>query len=120
MKKVRQWAKREKMGLLRLLIPGYAVLEMKCAALQEQINQISLQRDMAEARCEDIRRVADAAWLSLTGRSIFGMASERLPMPEIEQTEPVYSPIRTTRSVQAEAQQAAMANLEKFFDSELA
>ena len=106
------------MNFLLRLFPSYAALEVKCAAQAEQIGVLEEKCLMSEARCDDIRRIADAAWLTLTGRSIFGLTSEKMPLPpDYKEPEPVYSAARTTKAVQAEAAAIAQAKLQKFFEN---
>lgn len=107
------------MNWLLRMFPQFAALEMKCAAQTEHIALLERNAQLSEARTEDMRKVADAAWRSICGRSIFGLNEGPPPLPPDYKLPQPQQGRRMARELVQEQNDTAIRDLLKFYENEL-
>jgi hypothetical protein len=98
------------------LFAPYSAMLVRCAALEEKVRMLEDRALAAEARAQDVRLVADAAWRTVCGRSIFGLASEAMPLPPDYTAPQPHQGRRMAREVVAEQGAQAVKDWMKVFE----
>lgn len=92
------------------LFPAHAELRVKLAAMDEKCRLLEQRVHQAEARVDDLRRVADAFSRQATGRSVFAGMVDVTP-PSVEAPRPITGTRKLGREVQMEGMTAFYRSL---------
>lgn len=98
------------MNWLLSLFPQWVTAQAQIAALEEKCRLLEQQAKSAEARVDDIRRVADAYARQATGRSVFHGMTDLTP-PSVEAPRPVMGTRKLGREMQMESMTAFYKSL---------
>lgn len=89
------------MNWLLRFFPQWAEAQARIAALEEECRRLERQALAAEARVEDLRKVANSYSRMATGRSVFAEITDLTP-PSVEPPRPVMGVRKLGREIQME------------------